>query len=55
MTTPLADEKHLTPDELEWVIGRLATIVERYGTLGVEEALAEMKRRVIEEGESYGY
>ena len=41
-------EPHLDSDELEEVVERLMPIVDEYGWLGIEEAVAEIKRRVID-------
>ena len=49
----MTTEPHLDPDELEWVVDRLVQIVKQYGTLGIEEGLAEVNRRMYEEGEEY--
>lgn len=46
-------EPHLTADELEEVVESLRPIAQEYGTLGIEEALAEINRRLLEDGEVF--
>jgi hypothetical protein len=40
-------EPHLGPDELEEVIDALIPIVGRYGTLGIQEAMTEISKRLV--------
>lgn len=47
----MSAEPHLTPDEMEWAVDRLFEIVKCYGTLGVEEAFAELQRRMADDPE----
>jgi hypothetical protein len=46
----MADEQpHLDPDELQEVVEALFPLVNRFGTLGLDEAIREIKRQLVEE------
>jgi hypothetical protein len=42
-------QPHLDGDELKELVAELIPMVNRYGTLGLDEAVAEIKRQLVEE------